>query len=61
MEIALIIMAVLFFIIAGSAGLQRAVSFIPALIVLAVLFTLFGYVVVTFFPLILIYLIFMWH
>ena len=58
MEIALIIMAVLFFIIAGSAGLQRAVSFIPALIVLAVLFTLFGYVVVTFFPLILIYLIY---
>lgn len=58
MEIALIIVAVLFFIIPGSSGLPRAISFIPALIVLAVLFTLFGYVVITFFPLILIYIIF---
>lgn len=58
MELVLIILAVLFFVIAGSAGLQRAVSFIPALIVLAVLFAFFGYIVVTFFPLILIYVIY---
>lgn len=58
MEIALIMAAVLFFVIAGSAGLQRAITFIPALIVLGVLFMFFGYVIINFFPLILIYLIY---
>lgn len=58
MKLALIIAAVLFFVIAGSAGIQRAVTFIPALLVLAVLFMFFGYIVVTFFPLILIYLVY---
>lgn len=58
MEIALIMAAVLFFVIAGSAGLQRAINFIPVLIVLGVLFMFFGYVIINFFPLILIYLIY---
>lgn len=58
MEIALIMAAVLFIIIAGSMGMQRAVAFIPALIVLAVLFMFFGYVIINFFPLILIYIIY---
>lgn len=58
MEIALIIAAIIFAAIAGSAGLQRAVAFIPALIVLAVLFMFFGYVVINFFPFILIYIIY---
>ena len=58
MEVALIIAAVLFFVIAGSMGIQRAVTFIPVLIVLVVLFMFFGYVIINFFPLILIYLIY---
>ncbi len=58
MEIALIIAAVIFAVIAGTSGLQRAVSFIPVLIILAVLFMFFGYVIINFFPFILIYIIF---
>ncbi len=58
MELALIIAAVIFVALAGSVGIQRAVTFIPALIILAVLFMFFGYVVVTFFPFILIYLVY---
>ena len=41
MEIALIIAAVIFVALAGSVGIQRAVTFIPALIILAVLFMFF--------------------
>lgn len=59
MEIALIIAVVIFVALAGSVGIQRAVTFIPALIILAVLFMFFGYVVVTFFPFILIYIVFL--
>lgn len=55
MEVALIIVLILFFIIAGILGPQRAISFIPALLILAVLFVIFGYFIVAFFPFILIY------
>ena len=58
MELALIIAAVLFFVIAGSAGIQRAITFIPALLILVLLFVALGYFVFTFFPLILIYLVY---
>ena len=58
MEIALIIVAIIFIALAGSVGLQRAITFIPALIILAVLFMFFGYVIITFFPFILIYLVY---
>lgn len=58
MEIALILVGVIFVALVGSVGMQRAVTFIPALIVMAVLFMLFGYVIITFFPFILIYLVY---
>ena len=58
MGIALIIVAIIFVALASSVGIQRAVTFIPALIILAVLFMFFGYIVVTFFPFILIYIVY---
>ncbi|MCI6151860.1 J domain-containing protein [Fusobacterium perfoetens] len=57
MEIALIIALILFFIIAGILGPQRALGFIPILMIMAVLFVFFGYIIVAFFPFILIFLI----
>lgn len=57
MEIALIIVLILFFILAGILGPQRAISFIPALLVLAVLIVFFGYMIVVFFPFILVFII----
>lgn len=57
MEIALIITVILFFIIAGILGPQRAIGFIPVLLVLGVLFVLFGYIIVAFFPIILIFML----
>ncbi|WP_304205902.1 MULTISPECIES: J domain-containing protein [Fusobacterium] len=57
MEIALIIALILFFIIAGILGPQRALGFIPVLMIMALLFVFFGYIIVVFFPFILIFLI----
>lgn len=54
MEIALIITVILFFIIAGILGPQRAIGFIPILLVLGVLFVFFGYIIVAFLPVILV-------
>ncbi len=58
MELALIIAAVIFVALAGSVGIQKAVTFIPALIILVFLFVALGYFVFTFFPFILIYLVY---
>lgn len=57
MEIALIITVILFFIIAGILGPQRAIGFIPILLLLAVLFMFFGYIIVVLSPFILIFML----
>ncbi|WP_300359576.1 DnaJ domain-containing protein [Fusobacterium sp.] len=58
MEIVLTMIVIIFIALAISMGIQRAISFIPALIIFAVLFIFFGYIIVTFFPLILIYIVY---
>lgn len=52
MNLMLIIIMVLFFIIAGSVGLQRAIIFIPTLLILGIV----GYLFVAFLPLIIVFL-----
>lgn len=58
MELVVILIIIIFIALIGSVGLGRAISFIPGLVILGVLFMLFGYIVITFFPLILIYIIY---
>ena len=58
MGIAVILVAIIFILLAGTMGIQRAISFIPGLIILVLLVMFFGYIVITFFPLILIYIVY---
>lgn len=53
-SLALGITFILFIIVGILGGMNRAVNALPGLIILALLFSFFGYIVVTFFPIILI-------
>ena len=58
MELVLILIAIIFIALTMTVGARRAINFIPGLIVLALLFMFFGYIIITFFPLILIYIVY---
>ncbi len=58
MGIALGITGVLFIIAVLTGGLERALRIIPVLIIIGLLITVFGYIAMAFFPLILVYLVF---
>lgn len=58
MQIAIIIGAIIFFILTGTQGLKRALGFIPAIIALIVGVMIFGWLIWTFLPIIIIWFVF---